>query len=262
MIVARLTIARQIAILWFSQQGGGNLQKKISNATYRPAEAETLRSVIAATNWAKNLLPNELEIAIKGTVERQIPAGAYVCHKGESVDHWIGVIEGLVKISNYSFEGKAMTFSGIPAGGWFGEGSLLKSEIRRYDGLALQDSRIAFLSRHTFQTLLDQSIGFNRFLLMQLNERLGQAFSTIESQSLLGPDGRVARCLAGLFNPVLHPGFGSQLKISQEELGYLTNLSRQRVNQALRLLTEKKLLNAAYGRIEILDLNGLRGFTG
>jgi len=236
------------------------LQKKTANAA-SPSRVASLDATIGAANWARSLLPDELARAIAGTQEKPIPAGAYVCHKGEPVEHWIGVLEGLVKISNYSFEGKAMSFSGIPAGGWFGEGSLLKHEIRRYDGLALQDSRIAYLNRKTFQWLLDHSIGFNRFLLVQLNERLGQAFSTIESQSLLSPDGRVARCLAGLFNPVLHPGFGTQLKVSQEELGYLTNLSRQRVNQALRLLAAKNLLRASYGRIEILDLDGLRAFT-
>lgn len=236
-------------------------QKKSANATFPPRQDDSLATRLAAANWAKNLLPDELAMAIDGTVEKSIPAGAYVCHKGEGVEHWIGVLEGLVKISNYSFDGKAMTFSGVPGGGWFGEGTLLKNEIRRYDGLALQDSRIAYLNRKTFQWLLDHSIGFNRFLLVQLNERLGQAFSTIESQSLLGPDGRVARCLAGLFNPVLYPGFGSQLKVSQEELGFLTNLSRQRVNRALQLLTEKNLLQARYGRIEILDIEGLRNFN-
>ena len=250
------------------------MQKKTANATFANDRnvveqnnalargAEALASMISRANWAHNLTPDELARAIEGTQEKRLPANAYVCHKGEPVDHWIGVIEGLVKICNYSFEGKAMSFSGIPAGGWFGEGSLLKAEVRRYDGLALQDSRIAFLNQKTFQWLLDHSIGFNRFLLVQLNERLGQAFSTIESQCLLGPDGRVARCLAGLFNPVLYPGFGSHLKVSQEELGYLTNLSRQRVNRALQLLAEKRLVTAAYGRIEILDIEGLRSFNG
>jgi len=212
-------------------------------------------------HWTRELAPGELERAIAGTVEKAVPANAYVCRKGEVVEHWIGVVDGLVKISNYSFEGKAITFSGIPPGGWFGEGSLLKKEIRRYDAFALQDSTIATMHRKTFQWLLDHSIGFNRFLLIQLNERLGQAFSTIESHSLLSPDGRVARCLAGLFNPVLYPGFGSQLRVSQEELGYLTNLSRQRVNRALRILEGHGLLKAGYGRIEIIDLEGLRRFV-
>ena len=242
------------------------MQKNPANATTGnlrgKTDEETVAALIDRTHWSHSLTPDELAKAIEGTQEKKVPAGAYVCHKGEAVDQWIGVIEGLVKICNYSFEGKAMSFSGIPAGGWFGEGSLLKNEIRRYDGLALQDSRIALMNQKTFQWLLDHSIGFNRFLLVQLNERLGQAFSTIESRCLLGPDGRVARCLAGLFNPVLHPGFGSQLKVSQEELGYLTNLSRQRVNRALRLLAENKLVHAAYGRIEILDIDGLRSFNG
>lgn len=240
------------------------LQKNFANATSpRPAPVTepSLATLIAGANWARNLTPDELDRALAGVREKHVPANAYVCRKGETVDHWIGVLDGLIKISNYSFEGKAMTFSGIPSGGWFGEGSLLKNEIRRYDGLALQSSRIAYLDKTTFQWLLDHSIGFNRFLLIQLNERLGQAFSTIESQCLLSPDGRVARCLAGLFNPVLHPGFGAQLKVSQEELGYLTNLSRQRVNLALKRLADRQLLKSGYGTIEILDLAGLRSFS-
>ena len=213
-------------------------------------------------HWTRELAADELERALAGTVEKSVPADGYVCRKGERVEHWIGVIDGLVKISNYSFEGKAITFSGIPPGGWFGEGTLLKDEIRRYDAFALQDSTIAYLHRKTFQWLLDHSLGFNRFLLRQINERLGQAYVSIESHSLLSPDGRVARCLAGLFNPVLYPGFGSQLRVSQEELGYLTNLSRQRVNRALRVLEGHGLLKAGYGRVEIVDLEGLRRFVG
>lgn len=237
------------------------MQKNPRVAATNTSGAPPLERLIASANWAKALLPDELEHALAGVVDRRIEAGGNVCRKGEAVEHWIGVLDGLVKIANYSFEGKAITFSGIPSGGWFGEGSLLKNEVRRYDAFALQDSRIALLNKTTFQWLLDHSIGFNRFLLVQLNERLGQAFSTIESQCLLSPDGRVARCLAGLFNPVLHPGFGSKLKVSQEELGYLTNLSRQRVNQALKRLTDAGLLTAGYGAIEILDLEGLRAFS-
>ena len=96
----------------------------------------------------------------------------------------------------------------------------------------------------------------------RLNERLAQAFSTVESDRLLGPDGRVARCLANLFNPVLYPGLGRQLRVSQEELGYLTGLSRQRVNRALKSLEGKGLLRAHYGRIEVFELEGLRVYTG
>jgi hypothetical protein len=62
------------------------------------------------------------------------------------------------------------------------------------------------MPRATFEWLLDTDIDFNRFLLMQLNERLGQFIAMVEYERLLEPDARVARSLAALFNPVLYPG--------------------------------------------------------
>ena len=65
-----------------------------------------------------------------------------------------------------------------------------------------------------------------------------------------------------MFNPYLYPGIGPQLQISQEEIGYLSDLSRQRVNQALKTLEQAKLLQVTYGGIVVLDLPGLRSFGG
>ena len=148
----------------------------------------------------------------------------------------------------------------MPTGGWLGEGSLLKDEPRRYDVVALRDSRVAFMPRATFEWLLDNSIAFNRFLLVQLNERLGQFIAAVEYDRLLDIDARVARCLAALYNPHLYPGTARLLQISQEEIGYLSGASRQRVNQALQVLEREHLLKVEYGGITILDVDGLRGF--
>jgi CRP-like cAMP-binding protein len=195
-------------------------------------------------------------------IERSVPAGGYVCRKGEPVEHWIGVIDGLLKLSNISASGKAVTLAGVPALGWFSEGSLLKDEPRRYDIVALRRSTIAYMPRATFMTLLDDSVAFNRFLLIQLNERLGQFIGLVEHDRLRGPDARLARGLAALFNPHLYPGSRSTLPVSQEELGQLVGLSRQRVNQSLRVLEGKGLLRVEYAGVTVLDLVGLREFEG
>lgn len=218
--------------------------------------------LLGLSPWMRELDAAQHERMRQDLVERHVACGGFVCRKGEPVDHWIGVIEGLVKISSVSARGKAVTFTGIAPGGWFGEGSMLKDEPRRYDAVALRDSRIACLPRATFQWLLDTSIAFNRYLLIQLNERLGQFIGTVEIDRLLGPDARVARCLAQLFNPLLYPGLGRKLEISQGEIGYLTGLSRQRVNQALRRLESSELLKVDYGGLTVLSLDGLREFEG
>ena len=67
---------------------------------------------------------------------------------------------------------------------------------------------------------------------------------------------------AGLFNPLLYPDQAKDVQLSQEELGYLCNVSRQRVNQALHHLEKVGLVKVDYGRIRILDLEGLRNFMG
>ncbi len=220
----------------------------------------SLDELLALASWMTRLEPAQQARVRREMTEWSVPAGGFVCRKGEPIEHWLGVIDGLVKVSSMSADGKSVTFIGVPPGGWFGEGSLLKDEPRRYDAVAMRDSRIAGMPQRTFRWLLDTSIPFNRFLLLQLNERLGQFVATVEFDRLLGPDARVARCLAEMFNRLLYPGLGPKLEISQGELGYLTGLSRQRVNQALQTLEREGLLAVEYGSITVLSLDGLRSF--
>jgi CRP-like cAMP-binding protein len=221
-----------------------------------------LQRLLEASPWVSALTPAQRSRLEADTLVKRVGAGGFVCRKGEPVDHWIGVIDGLVKMANVSADGKPTSFTGLPSGGWFGEGSLLKDEPRRYDIVALRDSTVAYVPRATFMALLDSSVAFNRFLLLQLNERLGQFIAMVEHDRLLGPDARLARGLAGLFNPILYPGLGPTLPLSQEEMGQLVGLSRQRVNQALKKLEQAGLLRIDYGGVTILDLGGLRGFEG
>ena len=195
--------------------------------------------------------------ALAGTCERTFAAGAFICMKGESVDYWMGIVDGLGKMASHWTTGKTTSLIGIGSGGWFGEGSLLKEETRRYDVMALCETRVAFMNRSTFLWLMDHSIPFNRYLIAQLNERLGQFIGMVENERMLDPDARIARCLAALFNPVLYPGTNRLLRISQEELGYLAGVSRQRANQGLKVLEDAGLLRSEYGGINVLDVDGL-----
>jgi CRP/FNR family transcriptional regulator, cyclic AMP receptor protein len=220
----------------------------------------TLNEMIAESKWADVLTPDERSVVEAQTIACSVAKGDYVCRKGEPVEHWIGVVEGLVKIATVSSQGKLATFSGVPTGGWFGEGSLLKDQTFHYDAVALRRSEIAYLPRPVFQWLVANNAQFARFLLVQLNERLGQAMAIIEHQRLLGAEGRVAQCLAGLFNPILYPGSKPALRISQEEIALLVGLSRQRVNEALQVLQERNLLRIERLGVTILELKQLRAF--
>ncbi len=213
---------------------------------------------IAAIPWIRGLDDGQRErVLFELKVGDALP-GDYVCRTGRPVTYWFGVVDGLLKMSSDSIEGNTMTFTGVPPGGWFGEGTALKREPYKYNIQALRKSIVAGLPVDTFHWLLDHSIGFNRFVMNQLNERLGQFIAAREIDRMNSPDARVARSLAALFNPVLYPGVGEVLRITQQELAYLVGLSRQRVNEALSALQEQDVIRVEYGGLRVLSLDALR----
>lgn len=208
--------------------------------------------------WASDLAAEERARACKGIVERTVAKGSYLCHRGDRVEYWMGVASGLLRLGTVTSSGKAVTMAGLPAGEWFGEGSVLKNEPRRYDLLALRDCRVALMQRTTFLWLFENSVAFNRFLVRQLNERLAQFIGLVEHDRALDATARLARSIAWLLNPVLNPNAGTSLAITQEEVGLLSGLSRQAANRALQVLEQRGLIALEHGGLTVRDLDGLR----
>ncbi|MDQ6881699.1 MAG: Crp/Fnr family transcriptional regulator [Pseudomonadota bacterium] len=213
---------------------------------------------LAGIPWLRVLQPGERDRAAHDVTVGDALPGDYVCRIGRPVTYWFGVVEGLLKMSSDNAQGQTMTFTGVPPGGWFGEGTALKRESYRYNIQALRKSVVAGLPVDTFHRLLDHSIGFNRFVMDQLNERLGQFIAAREIDRMSNPDVRVARSLAALFNPILYPGVGKILRITQQELAYLVGLSRQRVNESLAVLQSQAAIRVEYGGLRVLNLEALR----
>ena len=210
--------------------------------------------------WLQLLSGDQRERALADLRVVEAHPGDFICKIGRPANFWFGVLDGLMKMSNDASLGVSITFTGIPPGAWFGEGTLLKREIYRYNIEALRRSLVTGLPAPTFHWLLETSIPFNGYVMNQLNERLGQFIAAREADRISDPDVRVARSLAALFNPLLYPLVGELLRITQQELAYLVGLSRQRVNESLRALSSAGLIRVVYGGLQVVDLAGLRRF--
>ena len=240
-----------------------SLSASSTDTPHRPAPLRQRARAPAAAElemipWLGLLDAIERERVVGALQVVEADTGDFVCKIGRQANYWFGVLDGLLKMSNDSSLGFAITFTGVPPGAWFGEGTLLKREVYRYNIEPLRKSVVAGIDIDTFEWLLERSIPFNRYVMNQLNERLGQFIAAREIDRLDDPDTRVARNLAALFHPVLYPGVGSLLRITQQELGYLVGLSRQRVNEALRSLQAEGLIAIEYGGVRVLDLPALR----
>jgi CRP/FNR family cyclic AMP-dependent transcriptional regulator len=208
--------------------------------------------------WLKVLSPADRLHALSALKIGDADPGDYLVRIGKPVTYWFGVIEGLLKMGNDDSSGHSVSFIGVAPGGWFGEGTALKRESYRYNIQALRKSVVAGLPIDTFHWLLDNSIPFNRFVLHQLNERVSQFISTVETDRMSNTNARVARTLVTLAHPTLSPNVGEVLRITQQELGFLCGLSRQRVNEALRALELKQLIRVEYGGVRVPDWAQLR----
>jgi CRP/FNR family transcriptional regulator, cyclic AMP receptor protein len=108
--------------------------------------------------------------------------------------------------------------------------------------MALRDTRLALMDRKTFIWLFENSVAFNRFLVGQVNERLGQLIALLEYGRTLHATAWLSCSIASLFNPILYPEGTRHFEITREEIGALSGISRQNANQCLKRLERDGLL--------------------
>ncbi len=219
-----------------------------------------MRQRLPDASWARGLTESQLSRVDRETQVVHFAEGSVVCREGVPAQHWVGVLEGMVKVDSVTPDGRSTTFISVSTGGWLGEGSLLKREVRPYEVVTLRDSWIALMPLTTFDWLYETSLGFNHFLVHQLNARLGQFVALVQTGRNQTTTAQVALCLAQILDPTLCSATLNVLHISQEEVARLCGLSRQIANRALHALQAAGLVRVQYGAIEVLNIDGLQHY--
>ncbi|MCZ7559789.1 MAG: Crp/Fnr family transcriptional regulator [Burkholderiaceae bacterium] len=196
--------------------------------------------------------------------EIRVQKGAYVFHCGETYPFWLGVAAGTLKSMKLSSVGKQVNFVYILEGTWFGEGTLINHEPRRYSLQAVEDTLLLRTPAETFNWLIDSSIRFNRFIIRQMSATLSQFIAMVEYERILDKSARVACLLASVFQYNVVAGrrekLNLNLTIPQEDLAMMCGVSRQTFNEILKELQQQGIVEIAYRSLRILDLDRLRKF--
>ena len=211
---------------------------------------------VAAQPWFGTLSEDFQERVLSGVSTLAGDKSTVLLAAGVKPRGWYAVLSGLVKLQSCSAEGDLSVFLGVPAGEWFGEGTVLKGEDRRYDVIALRETEILCLPNALVNELRLTSLPFNYSLVSHMNRRLGQAMAIIESGRIRSPEQRVALYLGRLFWDGLR-----RIRLTQEDLANLVGLSRQTVNKALHGLARRGFVMIEFGRVTVLDEAGLAQFS-
>ena len=213
-----------------------------------PAAFSPVRSFLQSQPWFAPL-PTDQQDALESDVfTLAATRGQTILQANVQTQGWYAVLRGLVKISAPAATGRRSDFLGVAAGEWFGEGSALKNEVRRYEVVALRDTELLCLPSASFHHLQATSLPFNQSVVAGLNLRLSQSMAMIEAGRTRSPEQRIALSLSRLFWSRTR-----QLDLTQDELASLAGMSRQTANRVLNALQEQGVLSLSMNRIRIRD---------
>jgi CRP/FNR family cyclic AMP-dependent transcriptional regulator len=216
-----------------------------------------MAQLLSDVPWLGALPQGVREAIASAAYETRHAKGQTVSRFGDLPRSWIGVAEGLLKVSRADVEGRGMMLTGVPQGRWIGEAAIVRGNARRYDIVAVRESRLVHIPVATMARLLEESVAFSRVVLSNLNERVSQSIEMIEIDRLDDPVARVARTLGAVFHSLPDPHV---VPLSHSELGELVGLSRQTVGAALKQLAGEGLVAAAPGRLVLKEVRRLREY--
>jgi len=180
------------------------------------------------------------------------PAKHTVFREGEPGDHLLVVLEGRVKVSLISPDGKEAILSILEEGDLFGEMALLDGEPRSATVTTMEKCAFLLLWRRDFLPFLERNPQVALKLLAALTKRLRATNDMVGGLSFLNLPARLARILINLgqqYGKLTGEGIAIGIKLSQEELGNLVGVSRESVNRQIRQWVEMEVLDYTHGTI-------------
>jgi len=183
---------------------------------------------------------------------RQLETGEVLFQKGDKGDALYGVRRGRVRIETGTAGGGRLTLNVLGSGDLFGEIALFDGQPRTADAVAAEASELFMVRRSDFLNYLEREPRVTVRLLELLCQRIRWVSDRMEEAVLLPLHARLARRLCALADD-----FGSEVHISQEELGIYVGAARESVNRQLQEWRRAGMIELRRGRISLLDIERL-----
>ncbi len=189
---------------------------------------------------------------------RRVRAEESVYRQGDPSNEIFQVVEGAVRLCNYTEEGRELVTAQFRHGDCIGEMGMIDGLPRVSHAIASEDSVLRVLGRRQFETLVADYPELNQALLLTLCRRM-RALYALNEEGGLSLHQRVARAIHRLaYTHCRHDDEDARyIDLSQEELARLLGASRQSINRELQNLRKAEIVELRYGRIYVSNLDKL-----
>jgi CRP-like cAMP-binding protein len=208
----------------------------------------------------RGLNPKERsELAARARM-RNFRAGETIFLMGASGDSMMAVLDGNVRISVPSPEGKEIVLAIIQPGEVFGEIAVLDGKERTAEAAAMTDCTLAVLERRDVLAFLESNpTGWPR-LVDLLCARLRHSDRQIAEMAFLQLPVRLAKALlrmADMAAGLAGARAGARIRLTQRELGNIVGMTRESVNKCLREWQRKGIIRIEDNAIIIVKRDEL-----
>jgi CRP-like cAMP-binding protein len=190
--------------------------------------------------------------------------GRFIFHSGDAPGGMYGVVDGGVGMLVPTGRGEVLLCNVLRRGYWFGYGPILNGGARKVTLKAVERSQVLHLPLHAMAAIGASRPEFFR-VLGALNDMCVMMMSVQVMGDLLTPSAerRIAAILARVARP--NPGDEAHgawpIRLTQAEIGQMSNASRDRVNRALAKFEKAGWLTARFKMIVVDDLAALERFA-
>ena len=213
---------------------------------------ELLQSV--SIFWDLN--ENDLGHIADKMVAKHFENGNYIFLEDSEGEQCFFVLEGSVKVTRLSKDGREVILAMLNEGDFFGEMSLLDGESRSANVIALEKTKVLTLDRNDFIAVVNDYPQIAVQLLKELARRLRKSDRQIASLSLSDAEKRIALCIIRFADEqgVIQNGKVSIPKTPiQQDIAKMAGTSRETVSRALGLLEKEDLIERHGRELIILD---------
>src|ERR1700754_4295113 len=196
--------------------------------------------------------PDELQRLASLCHTRHLDTGEMLFQKGDPGDALFGVGRGQIRIETGAADGSRLTLNFMGAGDLFGEVAVLDGQSRTADAAAGEPTELFVLRRQDFLAFLEREPRVAIKIIQLLCQRIRWQSERMEESVLQPLPVRLARRLCALASD-----YGSEVHISQEQLGVFVGAARESVNRQLQTWRKDGILDLQRGRILLRHINKL-----
>ncbi len=189
---------------------------------------------------------------------REYPKGAFIATKNETADAIYMLVEGRVKVSVASPEGRELALNYLEAPAYFGEVSGVDNEIRSADIIATTDVELLLIDGKDLEQVFRIQPRLAITLISTLSERLRELIVRLEGMAFHDATHRVMRVMLNVATASYESrGVPVIEGLTHYEIATLAGTSRETASRVVSNLAREGVV-ATKGRKIVVDLFGLR----